>query len=892
NSEGSAGNDLISLIKYVNSESSTTKNIAWIKQFVKEHGLKRSNSHSKRPSAKTDSKARGNSRIKPETAVFADKELNFLPPDMHHKHGFVSAQWEYRNVNNEIVFYVQRFETTDEETGEVKKTTIPVRPLGKGLKWDWSYPKLEEGFPLYNCQHIKPDSPDNTLVFGEGEKVADHLTKLIKDAGLDDTHVALASAGGSGRLHQSDLSVIDQQTISKIFIFPDEDTPGYKYAGHLIGQCLINNFDPANILIVENSKLGFSKGEDAADYPDFGWAVYESEKAFTPLEEWVKTDAKVRQKLVDDGLFKAASALSEVDFDRQKEDLCRVINISKQTLTKEVKKVRKTSYSDEDSETESSFDSSEDGLFKRDIRITFGQIQVEALARDYDSGDWGAVILWKDADEQLHKRSVSKALFHSGGTELSQMLACEGLQIVAGKEKELVQYLAEANPEQRVIAANHTGWMDKAFILPDMTINNPAGEQIIFQPKGASKYNPKNVSVKGSFDEWKKGMSSASDIIKLVVCASLCPPIKHIVGAESGGIHLYDTTSKGKTTALQAAASVWGNGADSGRVGGNETYIQKWSATANAMEASAQNHNDLPTVIDEIGESDVKGFGNTLYRLFGGTGRNRADRSGNLRESKSWRMFMISVGEIAVSDFICDGNDDRIKGGQQVRLLDIDVDAIGSIFNSSDDVDNMKELCSTHYGHLGREFLKQVDTSFSDWKELDHTLIGRADSKPSIRARNRFVLIYYAGKKAAELGLIPWSEMEVLIAVKSAYFVWESQSKDVSDIDRAIGHIRDFILMHDSRFEHDQKHFGKSIKAVSIPNRVGWYRNNMYHFIPKEFKKACKGTDDRKVKRALNDAGILHKNNGDKLNAKVKIGNANVSVVSLKEEILNDITIC
>ncbi|MFZ3328928.1 MAG: DUF927 domain-containing protein [Methylocella sp.] len=51
----------------------------------------------------------------------------------------------------------------------------------------------------------------------------------------------------------------------------------------------------------------------------------------------------------------------------------------------------------------------------------------------------------------------------------------------------------------------------------------------------------------------------------------------HVAGQEGGGINIFGQSSKGKTTILQAAASVWGRGASPG-------YVQAWRATANGLE--------------------------------------------------------------------------------------------------------------------------------------------------------------------------------------------------------------------------------------------------------------------------------------------------------------------
>jgi uncharacterized protein (DUF927 family) len=51
-----------------------------------------------------------------------------------------------------------------------------------------------------------------------------------------------------------------------------------------------------------------------------------------------------------------------------------------------------------------------------------------------------------------------------------------------------------------------------------------------------------------------------------------------LVGEDSGGFHLRGASSSGKTTALNAAASVWGD---------PDNYTRLWRSTVNGLEGLA-----------------------------------------------------------------------------------------------------------------------------------------------------------------------------------------------------------------------------------------------------------------------------------------------------------------
>lgn len=512
------------------------------------------------------------------------------------------------------------------------------------------------------------------------------------------------------------------------------------------------------------------------------------------------------------------------------------------------------------------------------VWITFKPVLVKALSRDESGSNWGVLVWWIDLDGRGHEVAIPKKLFHAQGTELAQQLADGGLQIVPGREKALLRYLAAFNVKNKLMAASCTGWLKESFVLPSETINEPEDQRVVYQPSGLSSTS-RAIRKTGSFQGWKDGMGDASPMIQFFVCAALSAPVRFKVGIEAGGFHAYNLTSHGKTTMVQAASSVWGNGVDPAIAGGDEAYIQRWNATANALEAKAETFNDLPLIIDEIGEGDPREFGKTIYRIISGTGRSRSDRSGGLRDSKSWRVTVLSAGEVAVSDFIESGGN-RVKGGQMVRMIDLDLAAIGSLFDSSNQADTMKKLCAENYGHAGPKMLEGIPDLASDWKGFDYSSIGEASTPIASRVLKRFALVAYTGVIACKAGVLPWTESQIIKSVKSAYTAWHNRVNVVSDIDRGVVAVRDFILAQESRFQ---------VRPDAVPhNRVGWLRYGKYHFTSDGFKEACGGVDATKVKKALRNLGLLHTNRTGRLNASITHGGRTVNTTAIDSEILSD----
>ena len=94
-------------------------------------------------------------------------------------------------------------------------------------------------------------------------------------------------------------------------------------------------------------------------------------------------------------------------------------------------------------------------------------------------------------------------------------------------------------------------------------------------------------------------------------------------------------SSAGKTTAF-VAASVYGP----------RGYVKSWCATDNGLETVAFNHNDMLLILDEMDEMSPQKIGATVYMLANGVGKTRANTSGDAKQPKTWRIALLSAGEI------------------------------------------------------------------------------------------------------------------------------------------------------------------------------------------------------------------------------------------------------
>lgn len=511
------------------------------------------------------------------------------------------------------------------------------------------------------------------------------------------------------------------------------------------------------------------------------------------------------------------------------------------------------------------------------VQITMTPCWIEAMSRDGQHENWGRLVCWQDADGQRHEEAIPAKMFHGTGGELVQHLADRGLLVVAGMERKLIEYLSKFIPDARLRSATRTGWQagDAIFVTPSETITigqTDGEERIVFQPENG-RVNTDCFGQRGSFAIWKQTLAQlTSPAVRFFVSAALAAPLLKLTGTPSGGFHGYGQTSRGKTTLAQVAASVWGNGTDPSVACGS-SYIQQWLSTRNGLEAMASGFNDLPLIVDEIGQAQQTEFSLSIYGLMNGTGKQRSTRTGAAARRRGWRIEPLSFGEIAVRDFLPDA-----RGGQLVRLVDIE---LRDLFPGREEADAVKVLMAENYGWAGPMFLKSGNLleGWQEWIDNEDRL-GPAPTPEAGRVRRRFSLVAFAGELAIRRDILPWPAGSVLAATRELYRNWLHGGAS-DEAARGIENVRQFILKNRARFDSGHE-------ADRLPfDRAGIYRDECYHFFDAAFREACSSVAPKVVQQALKQAGLLHYESG-KLTNRIRVdGGERVRVVSVREQILD-----
>lgn len=648
-------------------------------------------------------------------------------PNTHPRFGRPTQTYTYRDASGAVLSHNLRFDRPGE-----RKQFVPLSLWrdAKGLRWRW------KGFPaprpLYGLDRLAAN-PDATAVVCEGEKAADAAARIFPD------HVAVTSFGGANGAAKADWKPLAGRRVS---IWPDADEPGAKFAAevaHILHglECEVSTIDATALasMTPDGGKREPIEGWDAAD----------------AVAEWQDLPALRKEAVKLAKPFDAGPAfVSHGPFTMTAEGLysetTRGRSETRQTISKSVS----------------------------------AAFEIIGRSRNAVGGDWGLWLRWCDGDGRTHHRLVASAAIHGEPAALCQSLASEGLAIVREKQRALANYLCGADVRSRVTKADRTGWHSNGgrdvFVLPEETIGPRGVETVILDAAARGPYE-----VRGSLSDWQHGvgaMASGHALAVLAVSAALAGPLLHLAGQEGGGLNFFGPSSRGKTTLLHLAASVWGPPA----------YVRAWRATANGLEGAAASATDTALILDELGVLEARDAQAALYSLSNGAGKARAARDGSLREPKTWRVFILSSGEIPIETKLSEERGRRARAGQLVRMLDVPAErgfGFGVFDNAGPDGDaatlakSFKQAATAAYGTAGPEFVRRLiteDVTGEDVRAMvakftASTVPNGADGQLD-RAAQRFGLIAAAGELATALGLTPWRQNEAWEAAAWAFQQW------------------------------------------------------------------------------------------------------------------------
>lgn len=506
-----------------------------------------------------------------------------------------------------------------------------------------------------------------------------------------------------------------------------------------------------------------------------------------------------------------------------------------------------------------------------EIHICSG-LEVVGLCRSKE-GRWGHVLHITDPDGQVHMVVLEAAQLVGAPANILKPLVEKGLWVAYGTsvKKHLVNLLQQWKPEARFERTGVLGCIDETFDTFAFADGTSVGKKSIVLDQHLNSVG-KAMLARGSLEAWRENVARpcmGNPLMILALSQAFVGPLLGPLEMDGGGFHFLGTSSRGKSTLLGLAASVWGA----------PQFVQSWRATDNALEDVASTCSSALLALDEMHQVQPKIAGDIVYMLANGRGKQRMSSKGT-SNGNSWRVAVLSSGEISLEDHMVTGNK-TVQAGQEIRLLGIS--AVDRKFGAFDDLhgaadarifsDKLKAATSTNYGHAGRCFVRSIIGKIGKLEAFEGFIKKFVDSVvadrdmqlegQTLRALKKFATLALAGELATKYGITGWQGGVAIEAAKEMFGLW-LESRDTAsktEVDACCEPTREWLIANQDKL----KPAGTG-KAGEV---VGWRDQNWFYLLPATWA-AIHGHDTAQSAARLHDAaGMLRSNAGPTLQWKM-----------------------
>jgi putative DNA primase/helicase len=504
-----------------------------------------------------------------------------------------------------------------------------------------------------------------------------------------------------------------------------------------------------------------------------------------------------------------------------------------------------------------------------------GVLKVIAIARNKQGREFGQVLEFIDKDRQEKHWNMPSRLLGGRGDELQKELFDAGLDIVYNQRSRIADYVGSQYPKTRLWTASMCGWFDiETFVLPDQVIGDNA-KSVMYQCDSSKVLDLYTQSCR--IEEWQRHIAQhcvGNPLMLLAVSQAFSGALLDKCSIDGIGVHIFGESSKGKTSGMRAAGSVWGN---------PKTFNRSWTSTANGLEAAATSVNDGLLCLDEMSKADPDEVSKSLYMLANGIGKQRATVTGSARALNMWRISVLSNGEESIEARLLTGGI-VAKPGELVRFLQLPIFGKFGAFDELHGVGSgraFSELVARntgkYYGAAGIAYLEKLTRDKRNFSELLDKFVDIFEQQHGTlspqegRAARAFGLIALAGELAIEYEVTGWPEGAAMEAALQCFDQWRNyRGNGELEHKQLVDNVRRYIETYgDARFsniKYDTQLHGE---------RSGYWRetdddNRQWLFSSAGFKKAIGNMDSQQAARLLISQGVLIRG-VDRITTKVRV---------------------
>lgn len=387
-------------------------------------------------------------------------------------------------------------------------------------------------------------------------------------------------------------------------------------------------------------------------------------------------------------------------------------------------------------------------------RVTFAPLVVTATFEDPE-GDQYVELSWLDRTlgrPRLISRIVSRETAKRG-RKLIEYLGSAGLPAVEGDARAVEKWLAEFEtgnvgriPSEQL--ARWLGWQDDGTFVSSpedgIKVDVPFEEQ-----RGPARAHAR----KGTLDGWRDTVAQLAGfpVPRVAVAAALAAPLLQPLGLNSFTLDISSRSTKGKTTALQCALSVWADPSE------HASAMSNWRTTLYAIEKRLNLVRGIVTVFDEtMAVTDDTLIDEVLYQLPMNHGKARS--GGAFGNMLPWETILLSSGERPALSF-------TTSQGAAARILGTTIAPFGD--NGGAVAAAARDGVLANHGHAGPEFIQYILSGLAQpngregLKEKHRALVDefRGGGDMTNRRAPMVAVLAFAEALACRIGLLPYEPL-------------------------------------------------------------------------------------------------------------------------------------
>ncbi|NUS74964.1 MAG: DUF927 domain-containing protein [Streptomyces sp.] len=387
-------------------------------------------------------------------------------------------------------------------------------------------------------------------------------------------------------------------------------------------------------------------------------------------------------------------------------------------------------------------------------RVTFAPLVVTATFEDPE-GDQYVELSWIDRSLGRPRR-ISRIVSRETakrGRKLIETLGSAGLPAVEGDARAVEKWLAEFEAENvhRIPSeqlARWLGWQDDGTFVASpedgIKVDTAFEEQ-----RGPARAHAR----KGTLDGWQDTVAQLAGfpVPRVAVAAALAAPLLKPLGLNSFTLDISSRSTKGKTTALQCALSVWADPSE------HASAMSNWRTTLYAIEKRLNLVRGIVTVFDEtMAVTDDTLIDEVLYQLPMNHGKARS--GGAFGNMLPWETILLSSGERPALSF-------TTSQGAAARILGTTIAPFGDGGGAT--AAAAREGVLANHGHAGPEFIRYILSGLAQpngrdkLKEHHRTLVDefRGAGDMTNRRAPMVAALVLAETLACRTGLLPYEPL-------------------------------------------------------------------------------------------------------------------------------------